>query len=171
MCPRSMITSYSSAFLWIRSQGFQSHDRESTGDEFNSILTVVCRNTKAIRFIPTRDDITATDFAKVFFEHVKCEYGTPILQAYAWAHRIWIWNPDFASLCLSTSDLNMEPRIYKLMLEYIRFEYGIPILQAYAWAHWIWIWNPDFASLCLSTSDLNREPQDWVSPNNKLSEY
>ena len=78
-----MITSYSSAFLWIGSQGFQSHDGESTGEEFNSILTIVCRNTKAVRFIPTRDDTTAADFARVVFEHVKCEYGTPILQAYA----------------------------------------------------------------------------------------
>ena len=61
---------------WIT--GLPESRRRSTGEEFNSILTVVCRNTKAVRFIPTRDDTTAADFARVFFEHVECEYGTPV---------------------------------------------------------------------------------------------
>jgi hypothetical protein len=61
---------------WIT--GLPESRRRSTGEEFNSILTVVCRNTKAARFIPTRDDTSAADLARIFFEHIECEYGTPI---------------------------------------------------------------------------------------------
>ena len=28
-------------------------------------------------FIPTREDSTAVNFAKLFFEHVECRFGTP----------------------------------------------------------------------------------------------
>ena len=47
------------------------------GEEYNSILTVVCRVTKYALFIPTRDDTNAADFAELFFEHVECRFGTP----------------------------------------------------------------------------------------------
>ena len=47
------------------------------GQEFDSILTVVCRVTKYALFIPTREDTTAVDFAELFFEHVECRFGTP----------------------------------------------------------------------------------------------
>jgi len=46
------------------------------GQEYNSILTVVCRVTKYALFIPTRDDSTAADFAELFFEHVKCHFDS-----------------------------------------------------------------------------------------------
>ena len=45
--------------------------------EFDSILTVVCRVTKYALFLPTREDATAVDFAELFFEHVECRFGTP----------------------------------------------------------------------------------------------
>ena len=47
------------------------------GQEYNSILTVVCRVTKYALFIPTRENTTAVDFAELFFEHVECRFGTP----------------------------------------------------------------------------------------------
>ena len=47
------------------------------GQEYNSILTVVCRVTKYALFLPTRDDCTAADFAELFFEHVECRFGSP----------------------------------------------------------------------------------------------
>ena len=45
--------------------------------EFDSILTVVCRVTKYALFLPTREDATAVDFAELFFEHVECCFRTP----------------------------------------------------------------------------------------------
>ena len=47
------------------------------GQEYNSILTIVCRVTKYALFIPTREDATAADFAEMFFEHIECRFGTP----------------------------------------------------------------------------------------------
>ena len=47
------------------------------GQEYNSILTIVCRVTKYALFIPTREDATAVDFAEMFFEHIECRFGTP----------------------------------------------------------------------------------------------
>jgi transposase InsO family protein len=47
------------------------------GEEYDSILTIVCRVTKYALFIPTREDSTAVDFAELFFEHVECRFGTP----------------------------------------------------------------------------------------------
>jgi transposase InsO family protein len=47
------------------------------GQEFDSILTIVCRVTKYALFLPTREDSTAVDFAQLFFEHVECRFGTP----------------------------------------------------------------------------------------------
>src|SRR5438045_3971643 len=47
------------------------------GQEYNSILMIVCRVTKYALFIPTRDDMTATEFAELFFEHVECRFGSP----------------------------------------------------------------------------------------------
>lgn len=60
---------------WIT--GLPASRRRSTGEKFNSILTVVCRSTKAVCFIPTRTDTTTGDFARLFFEHIECRYGTP----------------------------------------------------------------------------------------------
>jgi hypothetical protein len=62
---------------WIT--GLPESQRRSTGEEFNSILTVVCCNIKAAWFIPTRDDTSAADLVRIFFENIECEYGTPIL--------------------------------------------------------------------------------------------
>ncbi len=45
--------------------------------EYDSILTIVCRATKYALFIPTREDATAVDLAELFFEHVECRFGTP----------------------------------------------------------------------------------------------
>ena len=61
---------------WIT--GLPESLRRSTGEKFNSILTIVCRSTKAVRFIPTRTDTTTGDFARLFFEHIECIFGTPI---------------------------------------------------------------------------------------------
>jgi hypothetical protein len=47
------------------------------GQEFDSILTIVCRVTKYALFLPTREDSTAVDFAQLFFEHVECCFGSP----------------------------------------------------------------------------------------------
>ena len=44
---------------------------------YNSILTVVCCVTKYTLFLLTQEDATAVDFAKLFFEHVECCFGTP----------------------------------------------------------------------------------------------
>ena len=35
------------------------------------------RVTKYALFIPTRDDITAIDFAELFFEYIETRFGTP----------------------------------------------------------------------------------------------
>ena len=40
-------------------------------------MTVVCRVTKYALFLPTWEDATAVDFAELFFEAVKCRFGTP----------------------------------------------------------------------------------------------
>jgi hypothetical protein len=45
--------------------------------EYNSILTIICRVTKYALFIPIQDDTTAADFAKLFFEYVECRFGIP----------------------------------------------------------------------------------------------
>jgi hypothetical protein len=60
---------------WIT--GLPKSRRRSTGEVFDAILTVVCRVTKAARFIPTQARTTAADFARIFFENIECEYGTP----------------------------------------------------------------------------------------------
>jgi hypothetical protein len=62
---------------WITS--LPESQQRSTREEFNSILIVVCYNTKAAQFILTRDDTSAADLARVFFENIECEYGTLIL--------------------------------------------------------------------------------------------
>ena len=48
-----------------------------SGQAYNSILTIVYRVTKYALFIPTREDITIVDFAKLFFKHVKCRFSIP----------------------------------------------------------------------------------------------
>lgn len=47
------------------------------GQEFDSILMIVCRVTKYALFLPTREDSTAVDLAQLFFEHVECRFETP----------------------------------------------------------------------------------------------
>ena len=47
------------------------------GEEYDSILTIVYCVTKYALFIPTREDLTAVDFAKLFFEYVEYRFGTP----------------------------------------------------------------------------------------------
>jgi hypothetical protein len=44
--------------------------------EYNIILTIVCRVIKYALFIPTQDNTTAANFAELFFEHVECRFGT-----------------------------------------------------------------------------------------------
>ena len=47
------------------------------GQEYDSILIIVCHITKYALFIPMHEDATAVDFAVQFFEHVECHFGTP----------------------------------------------------------------------------------------------
>ena len=47
------------------------------GQEFDSILAIVCRVTKYALFLLTREDSTAVDSAQLFFEHVECCFGSP----------------------------------------------------------------------------------------------
>ena len=42
--------------------------------KYNSILIIVCHVIKYALFISTWDDITAADFAELFFEHVECQF-------------------------------------------------------------------------------------------------
>ena len=58
---------------WIT--GLPASTRNS--QEYDSILTIVCRVTKYALFLPTREDTTAADFAELFFEAVECRFGTP----------------------------------------------------------------------------------------------
>jgi hypothetical protein len=61
---------------------------------FNVILTVVCRMTKATRFIATRSDTSTADFARLFFENIEYEYRTLASVVYDRDSRITIqfWN-------------------------------------------------------------------------------
>jgi transposase InsO family protein len=45
--------------------------------EFTAILVVVDRFTKMARFIPTRDDLDAPEFAALFHESIELKYGSP----------------------------------------------------------------------------------------------
>ena len=58
---------------WITGLPVSGHH----GQEYDSILTVVCHATKYALFLPTREDSTAVDLAQLFFEHVECRFGTP----------------------------------------------------------------------------------------------
>jgi len=58
---------------WITGLPVSMHN----GQEFDSILTVVCHVTKYALFLPTHEDSTAVEFAELFFEHVECHFGTP----------------------------------------------------------------------------------------------
>ena len=40
-------------------------------------MTVVCRVTKYALFLPTREDATVADFAKLFFKAVEYRFSTP----------------------------------------------------------------------------------------------
>lgn len=44
---------------------------------FTSIFTVVDRFTKRVRFIPTTDEATAEDVAKLFYTNIVCQFGVP----------------------------------------------------------------------------------------------
>src|SRR2546421_8980630 len=44
---------------------------------YNTILTVVDRKSKMARFIPTRDDLNATQFAELFHEEIELRFGSP----------------------------------------------------------------------------------------------
>ncbi len=44
--------------------------------KFNSILTIVCHIIKYALFILIQDDITAADFVKLFFEHIKYHFDS-----------------------------------------------------------------------------------------------
>ena len=56
----------------------ESHQR-STGEKMNSILTIVCQSIKIARFIPTQTNISMGNFARLFFEHIECIFGMPLL--------------------------------------------------------------------------------------------
>ena len=51
--------------------------RTSTGEEFNSILVIVDRYTKMARFLPTRSDATAPEFAELFYREIELKFGAP----------------------------------------------------------------------------------------------
>ncbi|KFZ04506.1 hypothetical protein V502_10100, partial [Pseudogymnoascus sp. VKM F-4520 (FW-2644)] len=61
---------------WIT--GLPESRKTSTGQSFNSILTIVDRFTKYAYFVPTTTDTTAANFAELFFETVECHHGTPL---------------------------------------------------------------------------------------------
>ena len=44
--------------------------------KYNSILTVICYIMKYVLFIFIWNDITITDFTKLFFEHVECHFNS-----------------------------------------------------------------------------------------------
>src|SRR6266516_4220202 len=47
------------------------------GEEYDNILTIVCCVTKYALFIPTREDSTMVDFAKLFFKYIEYRFSTP----------------------------------------------------------------------------------------------
>ena len=51
--------------------------RTGTGEEFNSILVIVDRYTKIARFLPTRSDTTAPEFAELFHREIELKYSAP----------------------------------------------------------------------------------------------
>jgi hypothetical protein len=53
---------------WIMKLSFSLKNDQ----EYNSILIIICCITKYTLFISICDDITAADFAELFFEHVEC---------------------------------------------------------------------------------------------------
>jgi hypothetical protein len=71
--------------------------RRSTSEVFNSVLTIVCRSTKAARFVLTRTDTSAVDFARLFFENIECEYETPI--SVVSDHDLRITNEFWTEIC------------------------------------------------------------------------
>ena len=44
---------------------------------YDYILTIVCRVTKYVLFIPTREDITTVDLIELFFKNVECRFDSP----------------------------------------------------------------------------------------------
>ena len=51
--------------------------RTGTGEEFNSILVIVDRYTKMTRFLPTRSDTIAPEFAELFHREIELKYSAP----------------------------------------------------------------------------------------------
>ena len=51
--------------------------RTGTGEEFNSILVIVDYYTKMARFLPTRLDTIAPEFAELFHREIELKYGAP----------------------------------------------------------------------------------------------
>jgi hypothetical protein len=47
------------------------------GQEYDSILTIVCCATKYMLFISTHENVTAVDLAELFFKYVECYFGMP----------------------------------------------------------------------------------------------
>ena len=45
---------------------------------FNSIITMTDRSGSNIQVVPTRGDISAEEFAQLFFDHWYCENGLPL---------------------------------------------------------------------------------------------
>jgi hypothetical protein len=59
--------------------GLPESHRRSTNKKFNSILIIVYQSTKVVRFIPTQTNTSTGNFARLFFEHIECIFGTPLL--------------------------------------------------------------------------------------------
>ena len=51
--------------------------RTGTGEEFDSILVIIDRYTKMARFLPTRSDATAPEFAELFYREIELKFGAP----------------------------------------------------------------------------------------------
>ena len=47
------------------------------GQAYDNILTIICHVTKYVLFLPYREDLTMVDLAEMFFEYIKCRFGTP----------------------------------------------------------------------------------------------
>ena len=48
--------------------------KTKNNQKYNSILTVICHIIKYVLFILIQNDIIATNFTKLFFEHVECHF-------------------------------------------------------------------------------------------------
>ena len=54
-------------------------DLPKSANGFDSILVIVCRRSKMVRFIPTVKNVTAPQVARLFIKEIYCRYGMPLV--------------------------------------------------------------------------------------------